>query len=267
MSADNKITIIKIGGKVLTQDELLDSFLKDLSQIEGKKIIVHGGGNLVSDFLYSINHKVQFIEGRRITDKTSLDAVIMNLAGLMNKQLVAKLQALNVNALGLSGADGNLIQAEKRPVKIHDYGFVGDVIGVNTQLLSQLLELGVTPVIASLTHDKKAQLLNTNADTLASSIAQALAKDLDISVMLNFCFDLPFVCKDINDSTSRIATININNYHKYKASGSISGGMIPKLDNCFNALDKGVKEVTISDCNELINLLKNKTFKGTKVTL
>ncbi|MFH6944833.1 acetylglutamate kinase [Flavobacterium sp. FlaQc-50] len=238
-----KVTVIKIGGNIIDNPTELEQFLTDFSKIEGYKVVVHGGGKSATKMAQSIGLVPQMIEGRRITDAPMLDVAVMIYAGQINKYIVAQLQAKDNNAIGFSGADGNLIQSEKRNHPTIDYGFVGDVKQVNTTLLATLLQSGIVPVFCAITHDKKGQLLNTNADTIASELAIALAEVFDVT--LTYCFEKQGVLSDSEDDTSVITEINEALYAKLKAEEVIHSGMIPKLDNCFNSLSRGVQKIKI----------------------
>ncbi|SEG30540.1 acetylglutamate kinase [Flavobacterium urumqiense] len=237
------LSIIKIGGNIIDNPTELSQFLSDFSKIEGYKILVHGGGKSATKMAESIGLVPQMIDGRRITDADMLEVVVMIYAGQINKNIVAQLQANSANAMGFSGADGNLIQSDKRNDATINYGFVGDVKKVNTNLLETLLSNGIVPVFCAITHDGKGQLLNTNADTIASELAIALSKVFDIT--LNYCFEKPGVLYDAEDDSSVIENINQELYSKLKAQKAIHSGMIPKLDNCFNSLSKGVQKIKI----------------------
>lgn len=213
--------------------------------MEGYKILVHGGGKKASEMLAKLGIQPKMKNGRRITDGQSLDVVTMVYGGLVNKNIVAQLQALGTNTLGLSGADANTILAQKRPVKEIDYGFAGDIEHVETDTLTKLLQTGLTPVFCALTHDGKGQLLNTNADTIASALAVGLSANFDTT--LNYCFEFNGVLKDINDKDSVIKRIDTTSYQKLIADGTISDGMLPKLHNCLEALRQGVSEVRIGN--------------------
>jgi len=245
------LSIIKIGGNIIDDPTELYQFLKDFSKIEGNKILVHGGGKSATKMAQSIGLTPQMIDGRRITDKPMLDVVVMIYAGEINKNIIAQLQANNTNAMGFSGADGNLIQSTKRNHSTIDYGFVGDVQKVNTSLLETLINIGIVPVFCAITHDKNGQLLNTNADTIASELAIALSKVFEVT--LNYCFEKPGVLFDAEDDSSVILNINQELYSKLKAEKAIHSGMIPKLDNCFNSLSKGVQKIRIGHHNMLNN--------------
>ena len=237
------LTIIKVGGKVVEEPESLKSLLKDFSRIAGHKILVHGGGKTATHLAEQLGIESKMVEGRRITDAETLKVVTMVYAGLVNKTVVAGLQSLGTNAIGLTGADLDIIRAEKRPVGDIDYGFVGDVQKVNSTLLGTLINSGIIPVFCAITHDGKGQLLNTNADTIASELAIALSEIFDVT--LNYCFEKPGVLFDAEDDNSVITSINQELYATLKADGAIHSGMIPKLDNCFNSLQKGVQKIKI----------------------
>ncbi|MFV5700787.1 acetylglutamate kinase [Flavobacterium sp. XS2P12] len=243
MENKKPVTLIKIGGNIIDNPTELSQFLSDFSKIEGYKVLVHGGGKSATKMAESIGLVPQMIDGRRITDAAMLDVVVMIYAGQINKNIVAQLQANSTNAMGFSGADGNLIQSDKRNHPTINYGFVGDVKKVNTQLLETLLSNGIVPVFCAITHDGKGQLLNTNADTIASELAIALSEVFDVT--LNYCFEKPGVLYDAEDDSSVIENINQELYSKLKAEKAIHSGMIPKLDNCFNSLSKGVKKIKI----------------------
>jgi acetylglutamate kinase len=260
-----KVYIIKIGGNVIDNLVALEKFLTDFSHIEGRKILVHGGGKLATDMASQLNVPQQMVNGRRVTDAETLKITAMVYAGLINKQIVASLQAKNVNAIGLSGADGNSIQSSKRKTAEIDYGFVGDIHGksVNTTFISSLLEMNSVPVFSAITHDGKGQLLNTNADTIASALAVALATSYE--VQLNYCFEKKGVLKDVEDDNSVIESITPQNYKKLLSEGVISKGMIPKLDNAFEAIQHGVKSVVIAHSNDLLNTTNENHHAGTKL--
>lgn len=243
MQNKKPLTIVKIGGNIIDDSQELSLFLSDFSKIEGLKILVHGGGKSATKMAQSIGLVPQLIDGRRITDAKMLEVVVMIYAGQINKDIVAQLQANDCNAIGFSGADGNSIQSEKRNHPTIDYGFVGDVKKVNTSLLKTLLDNEIVPVFCAITHDKKGQLLNTNADTIASELAIALSQNFEVT--LNYCFEKPGVLYDAEDDTSVIAEINQELYSKLKSEKAIHSGMIPKLDNCFNSLSKGVYKIKI----------------------
>ena len=251
MENKKSLSIVKIGGNIIDNPAELSQFLFDFSKIEDFKILVHGGGKSASKMAESIGLVPQMIDGRRITDAAMLEVVVMIYAGQINKNIVAQLQANLTNAMGFSGADGNLIQSEIRNHPTIDYGFVGDVKKLNTQLLETLLLNGIVPVFCAITHDGKGQLLNTNADTIASELAIALATVFEVT--LNYCFEKPGVLYDTEDDSSVIENINQELYSKLKAEKAIHSGMIPKLDNCFNSLSKGVQKIQIGHHRMLQN--------------
>ena len=252
MSNKQPLSIIKIGGNIIDNPTELSLFLSDFSNIEGNKILVHGGGKSATKMAQSIGLVPQMIDGRRITDQPMLDVVVMIYAGEINKNIVAQLQANNTNAMGFSGADGNLIQSTKRNHPTIDYGFVGDVQKVNIPLLETLISIGIVPVFCAITHDKNGQLLNTNADTIASELAIAASEVFEVT--LNYCFEKAGVLTDVEDENSIIEQINSALYSKLKAKGAIHSGMIPKLDNCFNSLSKGVQKIKIGHHRMLQNV-------------
>lgn len=243
------MTIVKVGGKVVENAESLTSFISDFSKIAGRKILVHGGGRSATTIAEALGIQTKMVDGRRITDTETLKVVVMVYAGLVNKNIVARLQALNKSAIGLCGADLDLVRARKREVKDVDYGFVGDVSEVNTEQLQDLINADVIPVIAPITHDGKGQLLNTNADTMAAELAKAFA--FDYNVQLAFCFEKKGVLKDPEDDDSVIDELDTALYEEYKSEGIISEGMIPKLDNGFDALRRGVSKIVISNTDGL----------------
>ena len=244
-----KLTLIKVGGKIVEEDATLNNLLADFSKIEGAKVLVHGGGRLATKMAEQLGIESKMIEGRRITDENTLRIVTMVYAGLVNKNIVARLQALGINAIGLTGADMNVMRSEKRPVQTIDYGFVGDVKEVDANAMALLLKNDFIPVLSPLTHDKKGNLLNTNADTIAGEAAKALAKLFDVTLV--FCFEKSGVLLDENDDNSVIPQINRKMFEEYKNSGIIQGGMIPKLENSFQAIDAGVKQVVITKASEI----------------
>lgn len=250
------LKIIKIGGGIIDNPTELKQFLQTFSQIEGPKVLIHGGGKGASKLLEQLGIEPKMVEGRRITDQATLDVVTGLYAGNLNKNIVAQLQEFGTNAVGLSGADGNVIKGVKRPVKTIDYGFVGDITldGINTAFLQLLIDNGYTPVLCAITHNGNAQLLNTNADTIASTVAEALA--VKNEVQLNFCFDKIGVLRDVNDDTTLIPTINKELYQELKSEGVIFEGMIPKLDNAFRVIENGVKQVTLVHANNINSDIK-----------
>lgn len=249
-----QLFVIKIGGNIIDDETKLSSFLKDFSSLNKNKILIHGGGKLATNIAQQLNIPQQMIDGRRITDAETLKIITMVYAGYINKNIVAKLQSNNCNAVGLCGADGNLIQAHKRQHATINYGFVGDIDTINTKWLSQLLNEEVTPVIAPVSHDKKGQLLNTNADTIAQEIAKNLASEFDVTLI--YCFEKSGVLQNANDEDSVIQEINSSSYKDLKGKNIIHSGMIPKLDNAFAALSYGVRKVIIGKAEELQKLIK-----------
>ena len=243
------LNIIKVGGAVVEDELSLSGLLMSFSSLSGKKILVHGGGKIATEMADKLGVETQMIDGRRITSAEMLKVVTMVYGGLVNKNLVARLQALGVNALGLTGADMNVIMSVKRPVELVNFGFVGDVKYVNTRALVSLLEAGAVPVLAPLTHDKEGSMLNTNADTIASSVARALAEKY--SVTLTFCSSIPGVLRDLSDPSSLIKTIAKKDFEPMVADGTISEGMIPKLQNAFDAINDGVSKVVITSPSDL----------------
>jgi len=240
-----RLTIVKVGGAVVEDEAQLAQLLKDFSAIEGRKVLVHGGGRRATQVAASLGIESKMVNGRRITDADMLSVVTMVYGGLVNKNLVARLQANGVNALGLTGADINVIRSHKRPLKDGiDFGFVGDVDTADGQMLSRLIEVGITPVMAPLTHDGKGNILNTNADTIASETAKALAPYYDVTLI--FSFEKKGVLSNPDDDESVIPTITRADFIKYKADGIISGGMLPKIENALAAIDAGVSRVIIT---------------------
>lgn len=243
------LNIIKVGGAVVEDEKSLSGLLMSFSSLHGKKILVHGGGKIATEMAGKLGVETQMIDGRRITSAEMLKVVTMVYGGLVNKNIVARLQALGVNALGLTGADMNVIMSVKRPVELVNFGYVGDVKYVNTRALVSLLEAGAVPVLAPLTHDKEGSMLNTNADTIASSVARALAEKY--SVTLTFCSSIPGVLKDLSDPSSLIKTVAKKDFEPMVADGTISEGMIPKLQNAFDAINDGVSKVVITSPSDL----------------
>jgi acetylglutamate kinase len=257
--------IIKIGGNVIDNSENLYHFLKDFTALDGYKILVHGGGKVATTISEQMGIEAHLVDGRRITDIETLRVVTMVYAGLINKNIVAQLQRFGTNAIGLTGADGNFIKAVKRPVKTIDYGFVGDLnyTSVNAQNLSNLLEAGFTPAFCALTHDGEGQMLNTNADTIASALAVALSSYYETTLI--YCFEKKGVLQDINDEDSLIRDIDPQRYEDLKKEQIIHSGMLPKLDNAFTAIACGVKSVVIGHAEELSKIQLNQPF-GTRLS-
>lgn len=255
-----RLQLVKLGGKIISNKEMLDASLSSFSAINGRKILVHGGGNAATELAERMNVPVQMKEGRRITDDAMLQIVTMVYGGLLSKNVVAKLQALGVNGIGLSGADGNIILSEKRPVKTIDYGNVGDIKQVDGVKLAQLLSIDIVPIICALTHDGLGNMLNTNADTIAAAISEAMS--LDFEVELCYAFELNGVLSDFNDKTSVIKKINEAEFNRMKESGAINEGMIPKVFNALQACRSGVQKVYICNYNDLAE-----PQKGTEICL
>lgn len=259
----NKLSIIKIGGNVIDNSAKLHQFLLDFTALAGDKILVHGGGKIATELGDSLGVTAKMVDGRRITDIETLRIVTMVYAGLINKNMVAQLQARGCNAIGLTGADGNVIKAVKRPIKEIDYGFVGDLDeqSVSVSTLSSLLNAGLVPVLCAITHDGDTQLLNTNADTIASAVAVAMSASYDTSLV--YCFEKRGVLKDIEDDESLVREIKMSEFDSLKADGTVSGGMIPKLHNAFEAIKSGVTAVYIGKADELSEI-DNQNF-GTRL--
>ena len=240
-----KVTIVKVGGAIVEDNEQLAQLLTDFAAIPGKKVLVHGGGRRATKVAAALGIESKMVNGRRITDAQMLEVVTMVYGGLVNKNLVAKLQAKGVNALGLTGADMDVIHSHKRPVKDGvDFGYVGDVERANGKMLQTLIQEGITPVMAPLTHDGNGNILNTNADTIASEPAKALAPYYDVTLI--YSFEKKGVLSNPDDDNSVIPVITRSDFEKYQADGTIGGGMIPKIENALVAVDAGVKEVIIT---------------------
>lgn len=245
-----ELTIVKVGGKIVETPETLQALLRQFSALKGLKILVHGGGRTATDVAAQLNIPTQMVDGRRITDAEMLRVVTMVYGGLVNKQVVAQLQACGVNALGLTGADMDVIRSHRRqPVGGVDFGFVGDVDRVDADRLSQLLDSGITPVVAPLTHNGQGSLLNTNADTMAAEVAKALAERYDVTLV--YCFEHAGVLAEADREDSVIHRITRADFERLKAEGVVSGGMLPKLENCLAAVDAGVKRVVITRADAL----------------
>ncbi len=248
-----QLFVIKIGGNIIDNESTLGSFLEEFAALEGKKILIHGGGKLATRLAADLNIPQQMIDGRRITDAETLKIVTMVYAGFINKNIVAQLQSLGCNAIGLSGADGNTIQAHKRKHATIDYGFVGDIDQVNAPFLQSLLQQDVAIVLAPITHDLHGLLLNTNADTIAQETAKALSALYDVQLI--YSFEKSGVLLDADDDSTVIARLAPAYYQELKATEKIFAGMIPKLDNAFAALNSGVKKVIIGKAEELQQLI------------
>ena len=257
--SSSTLNIIKIGGNVIDDDIQLADFLEKFAAIPGKKILVHGGGKIASRLAERLGIEAKMVDGRRITDEETLDVVTMVYAGLTNKKVVATLQKYSCDAIGLSGADGNVIKAVKRPVRDIDYGFAGDILAdsVNSLSIKKFLDAGFTPVFSAITHNGNGQLLNTNADTIASALATALSKLYDTSLI--YCFEKNGVLSNVEDEYSVIETITAAQFETLKKQKVIYDGMIPKLDNAFDAINKGVKNVFIGNAINL-HLLQQQKF-------
>lgn len=254
------LTIIKVGGKIVENPESLNSLLKDFAAVEGKKLLVHGGGRSATQMAARLGVETKMVDGRRITDEAMLEVVTMVYGGLVNKRIVAGLQALGIDAVGLTGADMNIVLSDKRKVSAVDYGWVGDVKRVNAEAVATLIESGCCPVVAPLTHDGCGHLLNTNADTMAGEMAKAMAAHYDVTLM--FCFEKPGVLADENDDSSLIPTITPAVLDDLKRRGVVSGGMIPKLDNAIACVSAGVESVVITQADRIAD-----PYAGTKICL
>ena len=239
-----KITVVKVGGAVVEDEARLSRLLSDFSAIEGRKVLVHGGGRRATAVASRLGIESKMVNGRRITDRDMLEVVTMVYGGLVNKNLVARLQANGVDAIGLTGADIDVIRSHKRPVKDVDYGFVGDVDHVDGHKLRTLIEAGITPVMAPLTHDGNGNILNTNADTIAAETAKALAEHYDVTLI--FSFEKKGVLSNPDDDDSVIPVITRADFERYVADGTVVGGMLPKLENAFDAISAGVSRVNIT---------------------
>ncbi len=271
----DKLFIIKVGGNIIDDDEKLKSFLQSFASIQSPKIIVHGGGKIATEIGNKLGIESKYINGRRITDDAAINLVTMVYGGLINKKIVAQLQSFNCNAIGLTGADGNIIPATKRPLKnitktdgsteLVDFGWVGDVDGsqLAAHSLQLLLNNGFTPVFASLTHDEQGHILNTNADTIASLLAVALSSYYDVRLI--YCFEKKGVLENVDDENSVINLINKKKYKQLLDEQKLFAGILPKIDNAFAAIDAGVNEVLIGDANDLIQNTTDKTI-GTLIT-
>ena len=249
----DKLYVIKIGGNIIDDEKKLAFFLKGFASINGKKILIHGGGKLATKFAAQLGVEQQLIDGRRITDAETLKIVTMVYAGYINKNIVAQLQSHNCNAIGLCGADGNLIQSHKRQHPTIDYGFVGDIDSVNTTLLKNLLEQNINVVIAPITHNKEGLLLNTNADTIAQEIAQAMSEFYEVNLI--YSFEKAGVLMNAEDDSTVITSITQSSYKDLKEQKIIHSGMIPKLDNAFAALNKGVNRIIVGKAEQLQDLI------------
>lgn len=259
-----QLFVIKIGGNVIDNEISLNAFLKDIAAIRGKKILIHGGGKIATKIADKLGVESKYINGRRITDNDTIDIVTMVYGGLVNKKMVAQLQALQCNAIGLTGADANIIPATKRPVKEIDFGWVGDVNNeqLKVENLKLLIDADLTPVFAPLTHDGAGHILNTNADTIASSLAVALSKFYDVRLI--YCFEKKGVLENVEDENTVIRKINKEKYAQLTAEKKLFEGILPKIDNAFAAIDAGVKQVLIGDAKDLIKNTTEET-EGTLI--
>lgn len=253
-----KLTVIKVGGKIVEEEQTLQKLLADFAAIDGRKVLVHGGGRSATKLAAELGIESKMVNGRRITDAETLKVVTMVYGGLVNKNIVAGLQAHGVNAMGLTGADMDVIRSVKRPVKEVDYGFVGDVKQVNGALLSDLIQKGIVPVMAPLTHDGEGHMLNTNADTIAGETAKALAQFFDVTLV--YCFEKKGVLRNEDDDDSVIPSITEAEFKQLVDEGVIQGGMIPKLENSFEAIAAGVSEVVITKASAI-----SKPAEGTRI--
>ena len=254
-----ELKVIKIGGNVIDNDLALERFLRDFAALEGRKILIHGGGKLATRMAERLEIKQQMVEGRRITDRATLDVVTMVYAGLINKRIVAMLQSQGCNALGFSGADGGIIRANRRSPEPIDFGFVGDIADVDGKRLQSLTLEGITPVVCSIMHDGKGNLLNCNADSVASAVAGGVAKVEPAELI--FCFDKAGVLREVNDPSSLISEITAETYPALKAEGVISDGMIPKVENALRSVAEGLQSVTIKHSDDLTNPTAGTTIR------
>lgn len=255
------VKVVKIGGNVIDNEQALRAFLADFAKIQGPKVLVHGGGKIATRLSEKLGITTTMIDGRRVTDRQTIDVVTMVYAGLVSKHIVALLQAEGCNAIGLSGADASVIRAVRRAAMPIDFGFVGDIStsGVDAEFILSLIERGIVPVFCSIMHDGEGDLLNCNADTVASSVAMALAEKVDTELI--FCFEKRGVLTDIDNPNSVIGTIRSDNYKELLSEGVVNKGMIPKIDNALKAVSEGVKSVTIKHSEELL------VESGTKILL
>ncbi|MEO9210291.1 MAG: acetylglutamate kinase [Ginsengibacter sp.] len=260
-----KLYVIKIGGNVIDDSAQLEFFLKEFANIQSKKILVHGGGKIATAIGDKLGIQSKYIDGRRITDDETIDLVTMVYGGLVNKKIVAKLQSMHCNAIGITGADADLLPAKKRTVKKIDFGWVGDVNvdEINSKTWQLFLENGLIPIAAPLTHDRNGQILNTNSDTIASVIAVNLSAHYDVTLV--YCFEKNGVLLNVNDDKSVVKDLEAKRYQELKDNNSLFEGIIPKIDNAFDAINKGVKEVLIGNSGHLASLINGKS--GTKISL
>lgn len=256
------IKIVKIGGNVVNNPDALDAFLGEFVKIRGHKILVHGGGREATRLSAALGIETTMIDGRRVTDRETLDVVTMVYAGLVNKRIVSRLQSLGCDAIGLSGADADVIRASRRPANPVDFGYVGDIAdqGVSESVIAMMLHNNLTPVFCAITHDGNGQLLNCNADSVASAVACAASRIQPARLV--YCFEKPGVLADADDDSSVIPLITPENYASLRESGAVSGGMIPKIDNAFSAINRGVKSVTIKSASELLDSTAGTTIQA-----
>jgi acetylglutamate kinase len=257
-----KLIIAKIGGKVIDQRDRLGKFLSDFSKVSYKKILVHGGGKIATDIGLKIGIDPKIVEGRRVTDAATLDLVTMVYGGLLNKNIVSQLQSFNCNAIGLTGADANIILATKRKVGQTDYGFVGDIVEINLAAIKYFLNYKLVPVLAPLTHDETGKLLNTNADTIATAVAKTASEEYQTELI--FCFEQPGILKE---NGSVISRINFKEYQVLKTEKTVSDGMIPKLDNAFFALKSGITRIVICQSQNFLDVVYRKKPLGSELVL
>lgn len=258
-----RLVIVKVGGNIIDDEQKLEGFLSDFAEIKGAKVLVHGGGKIATALGDKLGITAQYVDGRRVTDMETRDLVTMVYGGLVNKKIVAQLQSNGCNAIGLSGADGSLLTATKREVKTVDYGYVGDVVsgGVNTDLLNTFFTAGLVPVVAPLTYCVEDGMLNTNADTITQELGKAMASTMDVQLV--YCFEKKGLLSDPEDDDSVVSNVNAESYAELRANGIVSGGMIPKMDNAFEALNCNVSSVVIGRADELLELINGNA--GTKI--
>lgn len=259
-----KLKVIKIGGNIVDDPQALSSFLKDFSSINDHKILIHGGGKIATQLAEKLGIKTQMHEGKRITNQETIDIVTMVYGGLINKKIVGQLNAHNTTTIGLTGADAQVVLAQKRPLIDIDYGYVGDIIKVNSEFIKTLIISGLTIVFAPLTADTNGQILNTNADTMAQAIAVAMSAIFDTELI--YCFEKNGVLNDLNNDNSIIPKIDFELYHNLKQQGVVNAGMIPKLDNAFKAIEAGVKTVLIGHARNIAKM-EQSDYICTKITL
>lgn len=255
------LNIVKIGGNIIEKEDDLQAFITAFAKLPEPKILVHGGGKLATQMANELGIEVKMTQGRRITDAETLDVITMVYGGKVNKNIVALLQSHSCNAIGLSGADGNTVLSVKRPVKEIDFGFVGDVVKVDDQIIDSLLSAKLTPVFCAITHDGNGQLFNTNADTIACEIARAFSDKYE--VVLYYCFEKAGVLLDVEDESSVIESIDTDTYRDLVAQKIVADGMLPKLHNCFYALEGGVDQVRLGKPA----MLSNNNIPFTKLVL